>query len=132
MSRTLTDLQATARKLEKIGRQAIAAGHRKALALAAKPMLDAAKAAAPVRTGVLKKSLTRSVSVNLTKGMAGAKIGSRKKTPGGRYLHLAEKKRHFLENAGNATRTQSMTILRNNLAREIDVAATKLRAKAGL
>lgn len=108
----------------KLLRQAVTAGQ--------KPVIAAAKATAPKRTGALKRSIGSKVSVSAGKQSAAAIIGARRKAEPkkgrtvkpSRYLHLAEKRRPFLNAALARNKSEAGRIVADKLAAGIDAAAT--------
>lgn len=113
------------------------AANRKAVSKAATPMLQDARAKAPILTGALRKSLTKRVRTVGT-GVS-AKIGGRRGMPGGRYLHLVEfgssrRSPHpFLRPAFEATKAESIRVYRQSIWGDIriETAKAKVRASGG-
>ncbi len=110
------------------------AGNRRAVRKATTPMLKESKRLVPVRTGELKRSLVSRVQ---TEGRAiMAKIGGRKGTRGGRYLHLVEfgsvyaSPQPFLRPAFEATKDESKRIYQETVWADIKAEAAKAKASA--
>jgi HK97 gp10 family phage protein len=91
----LDEMLETVNHLQKRGAERAA---RKGLNAGAQVAVKAVRAAAPVRTGTLRKSIGKRVDRTRDRTKFQAKIGPRKGTAGGRYAHLVHN--GFIDRSG--------------------------------
>lgn len=100
VARFARDMRKLSAQLDKVERRVLRSGLRSALAKAGTPILQAARVGVPVRTGALKKALSKKVWNNQGKSKAGVLVGASTRASGTvvggamvqphKYLHLVE------------------------------------------
>lgn len=141
---TLTGDKALERKLSKLGGRVAKRVLRKAMNAAATPVVKAARGNVSVRSGLLKKSIGKTVRVKGTR--AGARVGARtnvaasddagNKVEPWRYAHLVElghidengqhvPAKPFLRPAAEQTKGQAADVLSDKLAEGVLREATR-------
>lgn len=120
----LGELQSDLNRLAAKGQRGVV---RKALRKGAQVILREAKSRVPVRTGLTKRSLGISATVN-QKG-AQAEVGSRRRAAGGRakIIHIIEKQHPFLVPAFEAKRGEAVSAFGDAMKAEIEQVSGKVR-----
>ncbi len=141
VSAQLRDFDKWKKSLRELEKKVARSGNRKAVNRSTNPMLKASRAKAPVRSGLLRKSLGKRVRTYVGSGTVVGLVGPRSKFEGtfdgkkvkpvnyAKFVEFGNSRmaaRPFLRPAFDSSKSESQKVYEANIGRFIDIEAKRL------